>query len=191
MPRPWTFAAGMLVLAAAWLSRGHAFSAHLTVHMSVVAIAAPLLALGIAGGRWDVAALAPRLFAPVPASVVELAVVWAWHTPVLHHAAGADVGVYAAEQLSFLVSGLYLWMSALAANRSGEGLIALLLTAMHMTLLGALLGLAPRPLYHGALDDQHLGGAIMILIGGVSYLAGGLWLGARLLRHGSYLRLSR
>jgi putative membrane protein len=33
-----------------------------------------------------------------------------------------------------------------------------------------------------ALDDQHLGGAIMLVVGGVSYLAGGLWLTARLVR---------
>jgi putative membrane protein len=66
---------------------------------------------------------------------------------------------------------------------------------MHMTLLGALLALAPRPLYaHGAeyhgltaLEDQHLGGAIMLLVGGVSYIAGGLALTVRLLRN-SWMR---
>jgi putative membrane protein len=62
---------------------------------------------------------------------------------------------------------------------------------MHMTLLGALLALPPRALYvhagHPAgalppLDDQHLGGAVMLVVGGVSYLAGGLALVAALLR---------
>jgi putative membrane protein len=60
-----------------------------------------------------------------------------------------------------------------------------------MTLLGALFALANRPLFqHGpesasrlsALADQHLGGAIMLLVGGASYLAGGLWLTAVMLR---------
>jgi hypothetical protein len=50
--------------------------------------------------------------------------------------------------------------------------------------------MANRPLFgHGGsgldplarLDDQHLGGAIMLLVGGASYLAGGLWLTADLL----------
>jgi putative membrane protein len=59
-----------------------------------------------------------------------------------------------------------------------------------MTLLGALLALAPRALFvhaaagpaaGSALDEQHLGGAIMLLVGGASYLVGGLWLSARLL----------
>jgi putative membrane protein len=58
-----------------------------------------------------------------------------------------------------------------------------------MTLLGALFSLAPRPLYahDGAsglspLADQHLGGAIMLLAGGLSYLVGGLCLTAGLLK---------
>jgi putative membrane protein len=32
------------------------------------------------------------------------------------------------------------------------------------------------------LSDQHLGGAIMLIVGGASYLAGGLWLTALLVR---------
>jgi putative membrane protein len=80
---------------------------------------------------------------------------------------------------------------AAAGKRSAAGVVGLLLTAMHMTLLGALLALSSRPLYSHAqgltalraLDDQHLGGAIMLLIGGVSYLVGGLWLIVRLLHY--------
>jgi putative membrane protein len=58
---------------------------------------------------------------------------------------------------------------------------------MHMTLLGALFALANRPLFThvdgaAALADQHLGGAIMLTVGGASYLIGGLWLCARMLR---------
>ena len=71
----------------------------------------------------------------------------------------------------------------------GAGVAALLLTAMHMTLLGALIALSPRPLYQHAgglaaltpIEDQQLGGAIMLVIGGVAYLAGGLWLMVELL----------
>ncbi|HXG67992.1 MAG TPA: cytochrome c oxidase assembly protein, partial [Blastocatellia bacterium] len=74
--------------------------------------------------------------------------------------------------------------------RRAAGVVGLLLTSMHMTLLGALLALTPRPLYHHAagfsgltpLEDQHLGGAIMLLVGGISYLAGGCGLTVGLLR---------
>jgi putative membrane protein len=62
---------------------------------------------------------------------------------------------------------------------------------MHMTLLGALIALSPRPLYaHGRplgagdayLAEQHLGGALMLAVGGLSYLAGGVSLSATLLK---------
>jgi putative membrane protein len=166
------------------------------MHMGVVAVAAPLLALGVAGGRCDPVCKIPGLFAPIPASVLELVVVWTWHAPVLHHEARHCTAGLAAEQGTFLLSGLFVWLSAFGGdalhrgNRTGAGIASLLLTAMHMTLLGALLALTPRPLYAHAdgfagltpLADQHLGGAIMLLVGGVSYLFGGLWLTARLLR---------
>jgi putative membrane protein len=170
------------------------FSAHMTMHMGVVAVAAPLLALGLAGGRRDPTYRWPRLFSPIPASLLELAIVWAWHAPALHHAARHSAAGLVAEQGMFLASGLLVWMSSFGGDarqggsRAGAGVVALLLTSMHMTLLGALLALSPRALYsHGgatavtALDEQHLGGAIMLLVGGISYLAGGLWLAATIL----------
>ncbi|WP_263430261.1 cytochrome c oxidase assembly protein [Nannocystis pusilla] len=175
------------------------FSAHMTMHMGVVAVAAPTLALGVAGGRLDPVRLAPRLFSPIPASVVELVVVWAWHTPALHHAARHDPRALAVEQATFLLSGLLVWLSAFGgdARRRGEraagGVVAMLLTSMHMTLLGALLALPPRPLFehaHGGswltpLADQHLGGAIMLSVGGLVYLIAGLGLTTVLLRRGA------
>ena len=103
---------GLVVLAVAWLVPLETFipgpfSAHMTMHMAVVGVAAPLLALGAAGGRFDVARYAPGLFAPIPASVVELLVVWTWHTPGLHYAARQVPWITILEQGSFLVSGLW------------------------------------------------------------------------------------
>ena len=193
-------ASGVLLLAALWIGplpdlAPQSFTAHMTLHMGVVAVAAPLLALGLAGGRLDPARAAPAIFSAIPAAVVELAVVWAWHAPALHHAARESVVALVLEQGSFAAAGLLVWMAALGGgsvrqgNRAGTGVVALLLTSMHMTLLGALLALAPRPLYHDrggrahavALEDQHLGGAIMLTVGGASYLLGGLLLSRRML----------
>lgn len=200
MRRSATTLTGALTLAAAWLGPLPAlakasFAAHMFLHMSVVAVAAPLLALGLAGSRVDPVRRAPALFPAVPLSGLELAVVWAWHAPALHHAARGGAWAFAAEQGTFLASALLVWLAALGGGarlrerRALGGMTALLLTSMHMTLLGALLALTPRALYahHGAfarapLDDQQLGGAVMLLIGGVSYLAGGLWLTGILLR---------
>jgi putative membrane protein len=198
MRRRVVFALGVATLAIVWLGPLPAlartsFSAHMALHMGVVAIAAPLLAVGIAGTRFDPVMRAPWLFPPVPWSILELVVVWMWHAPVLHHAARSGLAAFVLEQTSFLLGGFIVWVAAfgggapLRAQRTGAGVLALLLTSMHMTLLGAVLALAPRPLFahaHGGLsplDDQHIGGAIMLLVGGIAYLAGGLWLAARLL----------
>lgn len=78
---------GRLALAAVWLGPlpqigRQTFRAHMTMHMVVVAVAAPLLAFAVAGGKFDPVPQAPKLFAPIPASIVELIVVWAWHAPL-------------------------------------------------------------------------------------------------------------
>jgi putative membrane protein len=85
---------GLAVLAAAWLGplpqvAEQSFSIHMARHMAVVALAAPLIALAFSGSKFDPARIVPRFFAPIPASIIELLVVWAWHTPVLHLGAGA------------------------------------------------------------------------------------------------------
>ena len=192
---------GVVALAATWLGplphwAGHSFFAHMTMHMAIVAVAAPLLAIAWAGSNSDPVREAPLLFSPIPASVAELVIVWAWHAPVLHHLARHTTWGFAIEQGSFLLAGLWVWLSAFggplprSGSRAAQGVIGLLLTSMHMTLLGALLALSPRLLYahhHGGgylspLEDQHLGGAVMLLVGGVAYLWGGIYLTWELLK---------
>jgi putative membrane protein len=193
------FILGFVLLVALWAGplRGasaHGFAAHMALHMGVVAMAAPLLGYGIANSRFDPAPRHPLLFAPLFAAMLEFAVVWSWHVPALHHAARTSAAVFALEQGSFLAAGLLLWISCLgpagegATGRSLMGTLALLLTSMHMTLLGALIAFAARPLYPHAghtgdvaaqVADQQLGGIIMLLAGGAVYLAGGVILMAR------------
>lgn len=187
---------GTAALAALWLGplprlSAQSFSAHMTMHMGVVAVAAPLLGLGAQAMR---PALVGSPFVPaIVASVVELAVVWGWHMPGPHHAARTVTSALVLEQGMFFASAFAVWFFSLAGGRyasasAGAGVLALLLTSMHMTLLGALIGLASRPLYPhpaavgDALADQHLGGAIMLIVGGTVYLAGGVGLAARLVR---------
>jgi putative membrane protein len=195
-------ALALMVLAAVWLGplpdiARHSFSAHMTMHIAVVAVAAPLVALALSGTRADPVRTLPRLMSPIPASLIELVIVWAWHVPALHHAARHNAWALLSEQGSFIAAGVLLWISAIGGTceqrrlRAGPGVLALLFTSIHMTLLGALFAMANRPLFHSAaesasapssLADQHLGGAIMLLVGGASYLAGGLWLTAIMLR---------
>lgn len=187
---------GLYLLAIAWFGplpqlAGTSFAAHMGLHLLLIAGAAPLIALWLAGTRIDSRLAALGLLNPILASVAELVVVWAWHAPGLHDASRGSTGMFIIEQASFLVVGLLLWLSAVGSAGGGErraaiGVIGMLLTSMHMALLGALLNLAPRPLYHhqgeGALADQQLGGLLMLMIGGTVYLVAGLWLLAVLLR---------
>lgn len=199
---------GLLALVAAWFGplpglTPQSFIAHMSMHVTVVAVAAPLLASGIAGSRLDPVRAAPGLLPAVPIAMLEMAVVWAWHAPLLHHASRHQGWALALEQGLFLVVGLLVWLSACGGapavrrERAATGIIGLLLASMHMTLLGALLALSPRSLYgHAgesafgftALQDQQLGGVLMLLVAGTAYMVGGLHLLAGLLRDGAGAR---
>lgn len=191
--RPRRLAAGLLLLPVGWLVSRQGMSGHMTGHMIAVAIAAPLLAAASADTSIDPATRLPRLVTPMGMMLVELAAVWGWHLPALRSLAHRFPIIMVAEQASFLTAGYLLWSAVLHTHNRAAGIGALLLTSMHMTLLGVLIGLAPRPIYSFSharsfgltpLADQQLGGAIMLLIGAVSYLAGGLVLLSSLLRGG-------
>jgi putative membrane protein len=200
--RTGSLAVALTVLALAWLGplpelARHSFAAHMTMHIAIVAVAAPLLAVAMAGTVADPARVMPWAVAPIPASMIELVIVWAWHVPALHQAARQDTRAFVIEQATFVIASVLLWIAAIGGDRqqrrlrAGSGVAALLLTSMHMTLLGALFALADRPLFPHAptgglspVADQQLGGVIMLLVGGASYLIGGLSLTAIALRSG-------
>jgi putative membrane protein len=203
----WAPLVGAALLASAWsgplpgLARG-SFAAHMGLHLLVVNVAAPLLALAVLQQRGP-RSRALRLVSPLPASLVELVVVWAWHLPWLHHAARTAVAPFVLEQALFLGAGLLFWLSIVGAvtcdhgRAAGTAVVALALTLAHMTLLGALLALGPRPLYaHGggtveALADQQRGGALMLVISAVVYVTAGVLAGQRLLRPLAPVRVAR
>ena len=180
---------GLGLLAAIWIVPLERlmpdFAAHMLRHMTLVALAAPLIVLGL-----------PRLAAwlavpPLAAAVAEFAVVWAWHLPAAHGLGRTVPLGFVAEQASFLAVGLAVWAGCLRADRPLAGAGGLLLTSMHMTLLGALLVLAPRDLYAevcGTAPDlagQQIGGMLMLAIGTPVYLVAGLALTGSALRERS------
>ena len=195
--------AGLVLLGAAvWWAFGlfeaGSFTGHMIVHMAIVVVAAPLIATGLSGTRLDVTRDNAWL-APLPMSLVELVAVWAWHVPAFRQMADHSTVVAALEIATFLAAGLLLWLSSIGAGRTGSterrlaGVVALLLTSMHMTLLGVLLTMAPRPLYGteavtclgvvlSAGEDQQIGGVVMLTLGAVAYLLGGLALFGSALR---------
>jgi putative membrane protein len=188
--KTWAPLFGGALLASAWTGplpafARESFTAHMGLHLLVVAVAAPLLALAVLHRRGP-QSRALRLLSPWPASLLELVVVWAWHLPQLHHAARSQLAPFIAEQGLFLAAGLLFWLSIVGAavgdrgRSAGTAVVALAGTLAHMTLLGALLALAPRPLYaHAgsavdALADQQRGGALMLVVSTVIYLGAAL-----------------
>ncbi len=198
MSRAWPLATGLLLLAGLWLGplpemARRAFSPHMILHLGVVALAAPMIVIGLV--RLFPTDRPPRhlLLAAVAASALDFAVVWEWHAPALHESAARWPSAFALQQLSFLIAGLVLWWVCLAGRdrkHRAIGALAILFASMHMAMLGVLLVLAPKLLYApqfclGAfgldpLSDQQLGGGIMALFGALPFVAGGAWLASRL-----------
>jgi len=200
------------------------FSAHMAQHEILLVIAPPLLVLGrpivalpwafgehrraavaralkspLASGTWQV------LSSPLVILLVHGGVLWLWHIPVLFEAALRNEGVHALQHASFFLTAVVFWWGIARGRygRGGYGLAAAFVfaTAMHTSILGALLTVASRlwyPLYAArgepwsvnVLEDQELAGLIMWVPGGVllGLLALGLfaaWLGeaGRRVRH--------
>jgi putative membrane protein len=232
--RALAMAAGGLALAAALMPPLHElvetrFSAHMGQHQLLMLVAAPLLALARpdiialwllprswrARVRWLARTAALRgthspLAAPIPIWIAAAAIVWLWHVPALFQAAVEHAPLHALEHLTLFASALASWWVALHGGQGtrGYGLAVLWLfaTAMHTSLLGALLTMSPRvwyPLYIAlaggrlaGLEDQQLAGLIMWIPSGTIHTAAGLalfaaWLHAAGRRAAHRLRARR
>lgn len=209
--RPWDrpngrhvacFAAGWLMLAVAVVSplcrmAATLVWAHMAQHALLVAVAPPLLVLGVPSvmiaealpPRWQ--ALAARCVAAtrrwmgtVVVGAAYGAGIWLWHLPALYQGALLSEGLHLAMYASLLAVSLLFWRTALRPdameNTSGGTLLLLLVTPMHTSLLGALLTVAREPWYpvlapYAAvwrltpLEDQQLAGLIMWVPMGVIY----------------------
>jgi putative membrane protein len=191
---------GVSVLAALWLGplvplSRIAFSPHMLLHLGVVVVCAPLIAFGLAARRSPMVGFGNALSLSLLAALFEMAAVWGWHIPLLHDAADRDWGLFVLEQASFLIAGLGVWtvtFSARSRETAPAVAFALFLTFVHMTMFGMVLTLAPKLLYdpnicRGAfgldrLEDQHFGGVLMAVGGGLPYLIGTGWAVSKVLR---------
>lgn len=181
--------AGFAVLAVIFVSplcalSSALFAARTTHHLLLVAVAAPLLALGL-----------PRLGIGVARAMLWLAVLlhivvfWAWHAPSAYGWALSSDLAYWLMQLGLLGTALAFW-SALRRANDPAAVAALLIVMVQMGLLGAIVTFAERPLYAphlmttGAwgltpLEDQQAAGLLMWVPAAALYLAAAL---ARLAR---------
>jgi len=192
------FGLGLAILFAAlvWPLDGLAdehLSAHMAQHALLVAVAPPLLLLGHAaavfawgGGRafLGLARVFSALSRPGPATVVHGLALWLWHAPAAFQAAADSHAMHMLQHVTFFATALLFWRAVLGARtarRAAAALAAAFITLLHSGLLGALITLAPYPLYGGAsLEDQQLAGLIMWVPMGVVYLAACLALARRL-----------
>jgi putative membrane protein len=171
-------------------------AAHMTQHMMLMVVIAPLwvlcrpLAQIVAGGGRPAAAFwMPMLrlsSRPMWAAYLHGFMIWFWHLPYFYMLAVENPWWHAIEHACFLVSAGIFWWAILRFGKLGAGwaLLALLLTLMHTGFLGAVLTFAQAPLYGEArdLEDQQLAGLIMWVLAAIPYMAASAWIGHRWFR---------
>jgi putative membrane protein len=215
------FYAGLLSLAAgllspvAWLSE-LLFSVHMTQHEILMLISAPLLVFGrpLQALTWAlpsrsraavvhrvtqprIAAAWHNLTGPTSAFVLHGMAIWVWHAPHLYEAALRSTGIHALQHLSFVITACLFWWGMVQGRYGragyGVGVLYVFLTAVHTSVLGALLTVAPSLWYPSyataatrwqidAMADQQLAGLLMWIPSGVAFIVFGLglmaaWLG--------------
>jgi cytochrome c oxidase assembly factor CtaG/cytochrome c2 len=204
------FWSGWGTLGVALISPVHAlgtvlFAAHMVQHEMLMLVAAPLLVLGRPLPRFlralplpwrrQLGTVGKSLQArwrvlphPLIAWALHAAALWVWHVPRLFQATLTSELAHACQHLSFFGTALYFWWALLYGHQKLQGygvaVLAVFTTALHSSLLGALLTLAPTPWYkayaHTAmwgltpLEDQQLGGLIMWIPAGAIYLLAAL-----------------
>ena len=145
------------------------FSARVSQHMILILVAAPLVAIGWPRARPP--NTTPSLWMCTVAFFIAL---WIWHMPVPYDATFRSTWVYWIMHLTLFGSSVLLWRELLnhSPRQTAQAVAAGMLTFMHMGLLGAILTLADRPMFHWhfltteawgltPLQDQQLGGTIM------------------------------
>lgn len=192
------FACGFILLALALVSplcrlAANLASAHMVQHVVLVAVAPPLLVIGMRGDRIAADRILSRLLLLRPglcAAIYGL-LIWIWHVPRFYQRALLDPTVHLLMYGSLILGSVLFWTSILSARRGaphgGWAMLALLVTFVHTGLLGALLLFSPRlwyPLLTASsapwgldpLEDQQLAGLIMWVPMGLVYLIAAVWL---------------
>jgi putative membrane protein len=192
------FWCGMAVLIVALLSPLHAgsaylFTIHMVQHMLLLLIAPALLAMAVPpafiGRLYRQPAVAPVLrflWSPVTSLILFNGVLLIWHLPVMYDLTLRYGWVHALEHVSFVCAGMVFWgvivSPAPKLVRASYGVRLAMVMAADIVnfLLGFGLAFAGRPLYLPylraprlwgltALDDLHLGGAVMWTMGQMMY----------------------
>jgi putative membrane protein len=193
------------------------FWVHMTQHEVLMLISAPLLILAqpaptflfalpegwrLRAARAAQARIIQKAWllvsAPVAAWMLHAAALWLWHAPKFFEVTLASPGAHAAQHISFFGTALLFWWSLFHqhAGKLGYGgaILYVFTTAIHTSVLGALLTFAPRVWYRAyaqtaplwgltALQDQQIGGLIMWVPAGTLLTVVALGLLAKWMSH--------
>jgi putative membrane protein len=152
-------------------------------------------------GRWakgrKVAAVWSVMTLPLFVWLLHGSTLWAWHVPYLYDASVEHDWVHALQHTTFLFTALLFWWTLIQGRYGrisyGVGVIYVFTTAIHTSILGALMTFTNQlwyPIYEGRtsafhltpIEDQQLGGLIMWIPAGVIFIVLGLWLMSAWLR---------
>lgn len=185
------------------------FSAHMVQHEILMLVSAPLLVLSkpLVTFLWELPfewrrnlgnwakrdyIRKPWVFLTEPFSAwcIHAAAIWIWHAPFMFDLTLNSDLAHTAQHLSFFFSALLFWWALFYARGRksyGAGVLYVFTTAIHTSILGALLTFAPHVWYapysmttaawgFTPLEDQQVGGLIMWVPASLVYLAASLWL---------------
>jgi len=196
----WFFGAMLaLVLAAVFPFPGlaeRALTLHVAQHILVFDVAPMLLVASTTaaivrplepfGRRVAATAIGRVVLRPIPVLVLYVATLWFWHIPALYDAALRVPALHVVQHAALLGAAIVFWWVELAParyRRTGEfsGVLYIIGAKVLTGTLSSLLAFsnaplfefyldAPRLLGQDAVEDQKMGGAIMILVESVIFL---------------------
>ena len=179
------------------LSDEYLFSAHMVQHLLLTLLFPPLFLYGLGADtvrrvlevlntRWSMEVFA-FVTRPIPAAVLFLIPMTAWHVPRFYETAMRNHDIHIAQHLTFLVTSVLMWWPVLSpvpelprASYPVQ-MLYLFLLGIPLTLVGALITLSGEVLYPfyaeaalrvwdlSPLTDQQLGGLIMWVPGGLLF----------------------
>jgi len=170
----WTVAAAALISPLCALSVS-LFAARVGQHMILVLVAAPLIACAWPRSHQALTLPRGRAWPLVTLALAFFLALWFWHMPDPYDATFRSTFVYWSMHVTLFGTALLLWRALLhhRPEQTPEVIAIGALTALQMSLLGAVLTFAGRPLFTWhilamtsrwgltPLQDQHLGGVFM------------------------------
>ena len=175
------FCAGVLILLLSLISPidplgdQYLFCAHMLQHLLLIFAVPPFLITGLTPQRVERWLARPALRTaerhlgnPVVAWLSNIAMMLAWHLPVLYNAANASTSVHIAEHLCFLVTGCMFWwpiFTPIQAERMepGPAMLYLFGAAVVSTVLGIVLTFLPVGYYQPYLHPEDEIGALHLV----------------------------